>query len=226
MEIVPGIHKIDGVRFVNSYLVVNSGGMFLVDTGMPGNGPKIIRYIQKLGRKPSDIKYIFLTHADIDHVGSAAQLKTSIGSKLAIHAADSRVLAGQERFKPYKGSLPVKWAAALWVRLAFHPIKPDLILNDGFVFEGWRIIHTPGHTLGSVCIYQPGRAIFVGDTLRVDDQGEPRLISRKISIDQEQARKSASCISTLDFDVLLPGHGLPIITNAAQKIRNMLTTRT
>ena len=75
MEIISGIHKIEGVRGANCYLVITETGMLVIDTGMPGNGNRIKNYIKELGKKPSDINYVVLTHADIDHVGSAAELR-------------------------------------------------------------------------------------------------------------------------------------------------------
>ena len=52
MEIVPGVHLIEGVRGSNVYLLVDDGELLLVDTGMPGNTDSILRYIKELGREP------------------------------------------------------------------------------------------------------------------------------------------------------------------------------
>jgi glyoxylase-like metal-dependent hydrolase (beta-lactamase superfamily II) len=70
MEIVQGVHLIDGVK-CNCYLL-EGAGLSLIDTGYPGQTRKILSYITKtLKRDISDLKTIILTHCDIDHIGNA-----------------------------------------------------------------------------------------------------------------------------------------------------------
>ena len=99
MEIISGIHKIDGVRGANCYLVTSGPEMVLIDCGMRGSSRKIADYVKRLGKNPSDIKYIVLTHSDIDHVGGAAEVKKLTGAKLVIHEADAGVLTGKAKGK-------------------------------------------------------------------------------------------------------------------------------
>ena len=74
MEIVPGIHQVDGVNG-NCFIIVRDD-LTIIDTGMPKNSAKIVTYIQDiLKREPSEIKTIVLTHFHIDHVGDAFDLK-------------------------------------------------------------------------------------------------------------------------------------------------------
>jgi hydroxyacylglutathione hydrolase len=221
MEITPGIHRIDGVRGANAYLVVREEGMLVIDTGMPGNARRIAAYVGGLGRNLSDIKLILLTHADLDHVGSAAELKRMTGAKIAIHADDAPILRGKESFKTLKG--PLGFVASLATRLVpFRPADPDIILTADSEIEGFRIVHVPGHTNGSICIYKPGQAIFVGDALRSDSRGNPKPPSRMSSLDDVKARASLAAISALDFDTLLPGHGTPVVGKASQKLRTIV----
>jgi glyoxylase-like metal-dependent hydrolase (beta-lactamase superfamily II) len=81
--------------------------------------------------------------------------------------------------------------------------------------------HT-GHTYGSICIYQPGRTILVGDALRTSFRAVPRAISRRISVDLPQRLASMQKIVALEFEALLPGHGAPILHQADQKVRKMV----
>ena len=221
MEIVPGIHRIDGVRGANAYLVISEGGMSVIDTGMPGNAKRIAAYVRGLGSGPSDIKLIVLTHADLDHIGSAAELKRMTGARLAIHANDARILSGKESFKTLRG--PLGFIAKLAMRLVpFRPIDPDIVLTADSEIEGFRIVHVPGHTNGSVCIYKPGKVIFVGDALRSDSSGNLKPPSPISSLDDAKARASLVTIAGLDFDTLLPGHGAPVVGNASQKLKDMV----
>lgn len=89
MEIVDGIHIFDGIRGANSYLYSTANVSLIIDTGMPGNTKRIIEQILKLKQPVENIKMIVLTHSDIDHSGSAAELKRLTGAKVAIHEKDA-----------------------------------------------------------------------------------------------------------------------------------------
>ena len=105
MELNSGIHKVDGVRGANCYLVPAADGFYLIDTGMPGNAQKIIQYLKALGKNEKDLHMILLTHSDMDHSGSAAELKRRTGAKLAIHEGDAPSLSGAKELKKVKGVL-------------------------------------------------------------------------------------------------------------------------
>jgi hydroxyacylglutathione hydrolase len=221
MEIIPGIHRIDGVRGANAYLVIGEDETLVIDTGMPGNAKRITAYVEGLGKNLSDIKFIILTHADIDHIGSAAELKRMTGAKLAIHADDASILSGKQSFKTIRGPLGFIFKPAMRL-IRCHPVEADVILSADSEIEGFKIIHVPGHTNGSICVYKPGKVIFVGDALRSDSSGKPKPPSRISCLDDVKARASLTTISALDFDTLLPGHGAPVVGNASQKLKNML----
>jgi glyoxylase-like metal-dependent hydrolase (beta-lactamase superfamily II) len=107
--------------------------------------------------------------------------------------------------------------------MRFHPIEPDAILGDDFEIDGFKVIHTPGHTSGSICLYLSDKVIFVGDALRSDSKGNPKPPSAILSADIEQAKASLIAISKLEFDICLTGHGAPIVGNASTKLNNLLT---
>ena len=221
MEIIPRIHKIDGTRFANCYLAITGAKMLLIDTGMPGNANKIINYVKGLGKNPSDIDYIILTHSDIDHIGSAAEMKKMTGANLVIHANDAQVLSGQSGFRTLRGPLGVLFKLMTKL-MRFQSVEPDVILKDDADIGGFRVIHTPGHTDGSICAYLPGKVIFVGDALRSSSRGIPTPPSKYFSADIAKAEESLAKISELEFDILLPGHGAPVIGRASSKLKELL----
>jgi hydroxyacylglutathione hydrolase len=172
VEIVSGIHHVNGVRGANCYLVVSGDTILIVDTGMPGNGRRILKYLKGLGRDPAEVGYIVLTHSDIDHSGSAFELKRVTGAKVAIHEGDARRLSGEEKLKEVRGIIsPLFKVMAKLIR--FRPVKPDLLLREGDEIGGFRVIYTPGHTRGSACVHRPGELLFAGDALRSDKHGNP-----------------------------------------------------
>jgi glyoxylase-like metal-dependent hydrolase (beta-lactamase superfamily II) len=225
VEIVPGIYRVDNVRGANSYFAVADDTTVVIDTGMPGNAKKIIDYVTGLGKKPSEIGYIVLTHADIDHSGSAAELKDITGAKVAIHAGDAPALSGERKLKQVKGILSPIMTLMTKI-MKFRPVKPDLLLKEGDNIGDFRVIHTPGHTEGHICLYQPGRLIFAGDALRSDRKGNPKAPSKQMTLDIEEAWKSVRKIASLQFNILLPGHGAPVICGAVEKVRGLLETIT
>ena len=86
VEILQGVHQIDGVN-ANSYLVLeDDGSLTLIDTGMSADGKKILDYIKiNLSKQPSDVKTIVLTHSHVDHIRGALAIRKATGGKVSIH---------------------------------------------------------------------------------------------------------------------------------------------
>ena len=220
MEIVPGIHQVEDVNG-NCYVIVRDG-ITIVDTGLPGAGKKILSYIQNtLGKKPSDIRTIILTHYHIDHTGNVNTLKSACTGKVAIHTADAVFVSGMQT-PPF----PRGWRGILFrvlgVFMKTRPFQPDILLHDGDVIAGLNCIHTPGHTSGSICLLDPATGvIFVGDILRFDGQkieGPPAQFTPDMGLAHQSIKK----IAALNFDILLSGHGVPLRPGASEKIREFV----
>jgi glyoxylase-like metal-dependent hydrolase (beta-lactamase superfamily II) len=213
-----GVYAIPKLGFVNAYLVESEPGrLALVDTGTPGSTDKVLGFLETIGRKPSDVGHIVLTHADGDHSGSAAALRRATGAKLAIHELDGPRIAGEMRLKDASGAGSILMrAVSAFMRV--ERVKPDILLKDGDKIGELSVVHTPGHTDGSISIYRPKEILLVGDLLRTESNGELRLPSANMSRDMEELRRSVEKISQLDFEALLPGHGPPIGRGAKQAV--------
>jgi glyoxylase-like metal-dependent hydrolase (beta-lactamase superfamily II) len=204
--------------FSNAYIVETDGrGLILIDTGTPGKGAKVLAYLASIGKKPSDVSYIVLTHPDADHSGSAAELKRLTGAELAIGEFDAPRLSGEQKLKEASG-LGGMMIGVFGAFMKVERVKPDLALKDGDEVGPLAILHTPGHTDGSISVYKPGDAIFVGDLLRTDGSGNLKLASPNMSRDMDAVRRSTERISKLKFAMLLPGHGKPVEEGAAAKL--------
>lgn len=160
-----GIFKVDGVPVTNIYVVETDDGLLLVDTGLPGNAGRICRFIEAMGRHPSELRDIVLTQTDGDHVGSVAALKARTGAHVAIHELDAPVLSGERR--PQKRPLV---PTVLYVLLMQH-VTPDRLLRDGDTIGGLQVVHVPGHTAGSIALVRDGGVVFSGDALLTDKHG-------------------------------------------------------
>jgi glyoxylase-like metal-dependent hydrolase (beta-lactamase superfamily II) len=192
--------------------------MTVIDTGLPGNADRIMSYVESLGRQRTDIKMIILTHPDIDHAGSVARLRIETHSKVGIHEADAPRLSGEKQLKEVRGALGL-FLRAMGVFMQFEPVNADLLLKDSDHVDELTVVHTPGHTEGSICLYLPKNAVFVGDALATDNQRKLSLPRKSMSVDLSQAKESVKKIALLEFSVLLPGHGPPIEQNASMITR-------
>ena len=217
MEIVPGIHQIDGVNG-NCYVIVRDG-LILIDTGLPRTSKKILSYIQDtLKCKPSEISTIMLTHYHIDHTGNVCELKNLSGAKVAIHEADADFVSGKKSQPAPKGGLGMLYRLlGMFFKSKF--VEPDIRLKNGDTIAGLICLHTPGHTPGSTCLFDPvSKVLFCGDILRYDGvkiAGAPP----QFTLDMGEAERSIKMIAALDFDILLSGHGIPLKSGAAEKVR-------
>jgi len=218
MELVPDIHRIDGVN-AHPYLILGEE-LVLIDAGMSKNPSRILAYLeQTVKRRPSEIKTIIITHAHIDHTGGLARLVGATGAKVAIHAVEAPYLS-QEKMMGYpKGGMGVIYRMVRpFIRP--KPVKADILLNDGDTIAGMRVIHIPGHTPGSIALLdEKRRVLFPGDTLQLRDGqvGGPPV---KFTLDPELVRQSIEKLKSLDFEVMLAGHGEPILTGASGKVRD------
>ena len=210
------MYQVDGVN-ANSYLVFDrDGSLILVDTGTAKDGKRIAEYItSKLGRRLSDVRTIVLTHCHMDHSRGAASLKASTGAKLAVHEADADFVSGKAIY-PYPGGFIGFFFSLLSPFFRMSPVEPDLRLKENDIVGGsLLVVHTPGHTPGSIALYDKNRkVVFVGDTLRYYGgkiEGPPR----RFTPDMSQARQSIEKISQLSFETMLSGHGQPLVSPKA-----------
>jgi glyoxylase-like metal-dependent hydrolase (beta-lactamase superfamily II) len=196
MDITKGIHQVDGVNG-NAYVVVNGEELVVVDTGMPKSTEKISSYVRKIGWQPSSISTIVLTHCHTDHIGSAHELKNITKAKVAIHEEDADFAAGRKSLPRPKGIVGFLFKAAS-AFFKFTPFQPDVILKENDRLGKLTVIHTPGHTPGSISLHDPERsALFVGDAIRCVG-GKTSGPPERFTLDYEQAKQSVNKISQLD----------------------------
>jgi glyoxylase-like metal-dependent hydrolase (beta-lactamase superfamily II) len=219
MEILEGIHQVDGVN-ANVYVVVEGKELTVIDTGMPRSSGKILKYIKKMKRQPSDVSRIVLTHFHIDHSGSAYELRKRTNARLAVHEKDADFVAGRKTLPKPKNVL----FRAVSSFIKFTPVMPDIVLNENDKVGRLVVIHTSGHTAGSISLYEPERRVlFVGDAVRFTD-GKLVGPPEQFTADMNEATESIGKISRLDFDVMLSGHGEPLRPDASMKVKEFYSS--
>ena len=225
MEITEGIHRVDeassNMAHSNVYLVINEKELLVVDTGTSGNAKKIVAYIQKVGHQPSEVSTIILTHYHMDHAGSVKELKDLTNAKVAVHVEDADFVAGK---KPYPKPKNVLFrAVSSFIKI--EPVEVEIVLKDGDKIGNLTVVHTPGHSPGSIALLDAQRKVlFSGDTLRFDGSkvtGAPEQYTW--NADKEKA--SIEKMSLLEFDVMLPGHGEILKANASNAVKVYLDSQ-
>ena len=143
-----------GMVAANSYIIkdIESGEAAVIDAGMFNN--RFESVLKTMGIEK--IKYILLTHGHFDHIMGVQRLKKNFGGEIVIHRADADCLSDSKK------SLAAGWG------FMCPPFNADITVEDGDVLflgkEKIEVMHTPGHTVGSVC-YKTENILFSGDTL-------------------------------------------------------------
>jgi hydroxyacylglutathione hydrolase len=216
-EIIAGVYLLSGflgagVWGANVYLLVDDG-LTLVDTGFFGRADQILKQVEELGYSPSDIKRIIITHHHEDHIGSLAALKKVTQAEVIAHPADALYIDGT---LPQPGPSRPQWLGKLLARFSWlwatEPVVVDTLVNDGDelpILGGIKILHTPGHTPGSICLYLEDKDLLIAGDLLAHRFGL-RLPARGFTVDIAQEIQSVKRIASLEFDIICFGHGSPI----------------
>ncbi|WNY29315.1 Hydroxyacylglutathione hydrolase [Methanimicrococcus stummii] len=192
----------------------------IIDTGMTAD--HVLPNLEKIA-PIENIELIILTHTHYDHSGCADEIMNRSGAKLAIHEADASFLedddlSGALNFGSRTTCPP---ANILYQGGEKIPIGP----NENGEEEYLEVIHTPGHTVGCICLYEKNsKTLISGDT--VFSEGGIGRTDFKISA-PEKMTASVRKLTELDVENLCPGHGRPTIGNANRSIElsEMMSSR-
>ncbi|MCM0677781.1 MBL fold metallo-hydrolase [Micromonospora phytophila] len=225
--LAPGIWRIPtaGRSMINSYaLLDDDGSVTLVDCGLKRAPARIVRGLAAIGKSPSDVTRIVLTHAHADHAGGAAELARRTGAPVAAHAADVPY-AEAGRVPPAD---PAVTGARLFARLAggrFPAVPVARPLADGDLLDvggGLRVVHTPGHSPGHVSLlHEPTRVLITGDALF--NVAGIRWPVKAFCADFRMTQRTAHVLGELDYDVAAFTHGPEITDRARERVRGFLS---
>ncbi len=224
MEIIPNVHRVPGVNSANVYLLLDET-LTLVDTGMPRSAETILEYVRSLGYDPTDLTRILLTHHHVDHWGSLAELERQTQATILAHPGDAPFIAGEQSPPPPHSVVMRLLIRVMSVVFRAEPVPVDVLVEEGHTFDilgGATVVHAPGHSAGSIALHFPGERLLIsGDA--IDNRGNRLGFPPKpFTQDMEQAIASIRRLADLDFDVLCPGHGDPIVGGAAKQVRAIL----
>ena len=195
-----GVHMIIGDGLCSNIYVIGREKATIIDTGVGSRMNPIWPQFEQIGVKPENVHGVIITHAHHDHAMGAFVILEKAKPKLYLHEVDARFIASS-----IGGSL---------VKVK----EGDIIETELWPLE---VIWTPGHTEGGMCLYAgEQRILFSGDTVFPDGyfgrfDGESGSLENLI----ESLRK----LARLRVDVILAGHGVPVLSGAEENIKLALS---
>jgi glyoxylase-like metal-dependent hydrolase (beta-lactamase superfamily II) len=203
-EIIRGVHLVAGGGLTDPadclcYLISAGDRSILIDTGCGGSEDMIFKNISAAGLDPDRVETIVLTHGHVDHIGGAQVLRDRLGAALLAHAGDAAAIqSGDPRLTGaswYGTTLP-----RLTLDVVVQGVRHDLPLDKAGA-EVLRIVHTPGHTPGSLAAYldRDGQRVLFGQDVHGPFMAE-------FGSDVGQWAASMHRLLDLKADVLAEGH--------------------
>jgi glyoxylase-like metal-dependent hydrolase (beta-lactamase superfamily II) len=190
-ETVDGQWARVNLGFVSAYILARKGELAIVDTGQSGSVDAIGQTISDLGYNFAEVKHVALTHHHPDHIGSIGEVRAR-----AVNATT------------YAGALDLE-------RIATDDIVG---VGDGDEIMGMRVIHTPGHTQGHICLLDSlTSTLIAGDAINGVDGGVAGA-NPSFTSDMDTAAESIKRLAQLEFDTVYFGHGEPVAGGASSAV--------
>jgi hydroxyacylglutathione hydrolase len=201
---------------LNSCYLIRGKDIVMIDGGMP-NKLKIFKSeLSRLNIRPEEIKLIVLTHSHFDHSGSAREIRDLTGAKIALHESERTYVENGGMIIPKGVNNWGKFTQPLFFpifkRVPFPKFIPDILITDKpfslaeYGIDG-IVIHTPGHTLGSISVILDSGEAFVGCMAH---NGVPFRIHPGLPIyaqDLIALKKSWKMLINGGVKMIFPGHG-------------------
>jgi hydroxyacylglutathione hydrolase len=189
----------------NIYLL---DGETIIDSGTGSNFVRLYEIFKQMGLDFDNIKNIVNTHMHWDHIGGNGFFKNA---KIHIHENDAGVLESGD----------AESSNSMYFNGNMRPMKVEKKLKEGDEILGFGVLHTPGHTRGSICLFDPKDKILVsGDTIFSDGVGRTDLPGG----DEGDLNKSIEKLSKLEIETILPGHGEPVLKSGSKAINNIISS--
>jgi glyoxylase-like metal-dependent hydrolase (beta-lactamase superfamily II) len=239
-NVADGIHRVEDAH-TNWFIVEDDGALTIVDAGVPASWGSLEAALDVVGRLPSEIEAVVLTHAHFDHVGIAEKLRTRFGAEVWVHENDVPLTRHPLQYARRRS--PLVYAATnpralpilgeMLVSRAFFPSPIGEVrrFTNGTVDVPGspRVVPTPGHTLGHVSLHFPDRDAVIGGDAVVTlnpytGATGPQIVARCATADPERNLDTLDAIAETGARTVLPGHGDPwhegaeAIVEAARKV--------
>lgn len=224
-EVASGVFVVQASH-TNFVLVVDGDEVTFIDSGYPKDRALVVAALEHTGRSFGDVTAMLLTHAHVDHIGSAEWLRREHDVPVWCHELEVRQATGEIVQRISERELLVRLWRPSVARFVVNVVRsgglrPEHVTEvvtfaaDGAVDVPGRPVpvHTPGHTEGHVGLHLSDRGVLVtGDALITVDLWDdarrgPQLIAPPFNHDHQLALRTLGRFAELEADVLVPGHG-------------------
>jgi glyoxylase-like metal-dependent hydrolase (beta-lactamase superfamily II) len=192
-----------------------SGGLMMIDTGLPGYLEIIEKGLKSFGYTLEDISDVVITHYHIDHSGNAEEIKKISKAKIYAHENEVPYLSKNEqkfnlKYDDVKDELKVceedfERTMKRINSMKFSPVTVDVKLKGGEEIGNFKVINVPGHTPGHIALYD-GNLLIAGDAVR-NIKGKISPPFKFFCWDYEKAVNSFNNLLSMKFKYLVPFHG-------------------
>lgn len=220
-KVVPGVHQFS--VGANAFLIDGDDGVVLIDAGVPKRHQVILDGLRSIGRSPSEVIAILVTHGHTDHFGSARTLRDETSAPVIASVGDAPYLRGEQPPPPPPiFDVPILNLVTHLIPSA-QPMTVDHAVTSGPVPIASDIsaIATPGHTRGhiSFLLDRHGGVLFAGDSAMATRSGGVTrgFMNRKSASFDSSIRTMAD----LEFDVACFGHSRAIASQADSAFRDL-----
>ncbi len=195
----------------NVFLLSNGEKNILIDTGSGRLWDKLEKRLTNLGI--NHIEYLILTHAHFDHAGNAKRIKEKFGASVIIHKNEASYLATGDNILPKGTALITRqlvkiFAKKIAPRLRYEPCQYDVLVDSNFDLKDYGfiafILHTPGHTKGSISLIVDNEIAIVGDAMFGIFKGS---VFPPYAEDAEEMVRSWRKLLETGCKFFLPSHG-------------------
>ena len=216
------------LRLSNAYLVMGDQPI-LIDTGSPGETDAIAAALAEKRIHMRELALILLTHGHVDHAGSAGPIRMNLPIPLACHVGDVDMVRKGENRPLQAIGLEAKIVKQM-IPNEFPRIAPDVKFEENFRLDEYgvagEVIHTPGHTAGSVSVMLDSGEAIVGDVLRGGYLGGTLMPTKPLTHyfaeDSRKIKPSLEKIMSYNPHTLYVGHGGPLSADAVRRYMRKL----
>lgn len=224
-KIFDDLYMITGIGEAAVFVIGSENAYSLIDSGIFKRTDQLINQLKENGFSIKNLQTIYLTHCHCDHIGGVTELVKYSGASVAAHKDDIPFITQQEIITgPYHDMMVQEQKVMKQFGCTIKNV--DITMIDGDILPllgGLKVIHVPGHTPGSIALYQPDKEImFFGDVIR----NNPKLglvvgIPEKFNLDTEQVKDDARLLLSFPIDYALFSHGEPILGNAESILKQI-----
>jgi glyoxylase-like metal-dependent hydrolase (beta-lactamase superfamily II) len=218
-RLAPGVYRVDavGLRNMISVLLLEDGdGYTLVDTGLASSAGRIREALISLGAGPENLKRIYLTHHDGDHIGGLPGVREwAPNAELVASEREVEIISG--RREPDERPNPIIRSLDRRQKLPTAPV--DRTVSEGDVVAGFRVISTRGHTS---LLRDEDSLLFTADAFGVAPRKLRVGIRKVFCTDPAEAKRSAEKLLEEDFGTVAFSHGKPLRAGAKETLSEVV----